>query len=73
MLVINNCMINLKNIFRDCEILYGVENVKNKILHAKIDMVQGNKKKRCSNKRKSLTSSINSSMTSLNKRNMVNY
>lgn len=62
--------LNTSIIDMDCEILYGVENVKNKILHAKIGMVQGNKKKRCSNKRKSLTSSMNSSITSLNKRNM---
>ncbi|XP_025191565.1 TATA box-binding protein-associated factor RNA polymerase I subunit B [Melanaphis sacchari] len=53
----------------DCEILYGVENLKNKILSAKIGVAKENKKRRCSNKRKSLTSSINSSITDINKRN----
>jgi len=64
---------NIFYFFRDGEILYGVKNVKNRILHAKIGLVQGNKKRRCFNKRKSLTSSINSSMTSINKQNRVNY
>ncbi|XP_060842088.1 TATA box-binding protein-associated factor RNA polymerase I subunit B [Rhopalosiphum padi] len=53
----------------DCEILYGVENLKKKILNAKIGIAKENKKRRCSNKRKSLTSSINSSTTDINKRN----
>ncbi|XP_015374841.1 PREDICTED: TATA box-binding protein-associated factor RNA polymerase I subunit B [Diuraphis noxia] len=61
--------LNTSIIDMDGEILYGVKNVKNKILHAKIGLVQGSKKRRCSNKRKSLTSSINSNMTSVNKQN----
>lgn len=52
----------------DCQILYGVENLKNKILQAKIGIAK-EKKKRCSNKRKSLSSSINSSITGINKQN----
>ncbi|XP_050053252.1 TATA box-binding protein-associated factor RNA polymerase I subunit B isoform X3 [Aphis gossypii] len=52
----------------DCQILYGVKNLKNKILQAKIGVAK-EKKKRCSNKRKSLSSSINSSITDINKQN----
>lgn len=66
-------MINVYDISSDCEILYGVENLKNKILQSKIGITRGNKKRRCSNKRKSLTSSNNSSKTDFQKRNRVNY
>lgn len=61
------------NVFSDCEILYGVENLKNKMLRAKTGIVKRKKKLRRSNKRKSVTSNNGSSVTDVQKQNRVNY